>query len=86
MTCIKPISDLKNYTDVLKDVDINHRVYLTRNGHGAYTIMSIEEADALDKLNSVVGLLSELKKADEEAERTGWIDSEDLEKELGIYD
>jgi len=85
MPSIKPISDLRNYTEVLKDVDINHRVYLTRNGHGAYTIMTIEEADALDKLRSMAGLLSD-QKADNEASEKGWIDSDDLEKELGIYD
>ena len=34
MPNIKPISDLRNYTDVLKEVDISSRVYLTRNGRG----------------------------------------------------
>ena len=48
--------------------------------------MTIEEADALDKLRSMAGLLSDLKKADNEASEKGWIDSDDLEKELGIYD
>ena len=36
MPNIKPISDLRNYTDVLKQVDVSKRVYLTRNGHGEY--------------------------------------------------
>ena len=45
MPCIKPISDLRNYTEVLKDVDTNRRVYLTRNGHGVYAIMSMDEVD-----------------------------------------
>jgi len=34
MPNIKPISDLRNYTDVLREVDQTSRVYLTRNGHG----------------------------------------------------
>ena len=34
MPNIKPISDLRNYTEVLKEVDTASRVYLTRNGHG----------------------------------------------------
>ena len=46
MMSIKPISDLRNYNEVLKDVDRNKRVYLTRNGRGAYTIMTMAEAEA----------------------------------------
>ena len=86
MPSIKPISDLRNYTEVLKEVDTRKRVYLTRNGHGAYTIMSIEEADELDKIRSMFHLLSDLKSAEEEADRTGWIEAEKLEKEMEIYD
>ncbi len=86
MPSIKPISDLRNYTEVLKEVDTRKRVYLTRNGHGAYTIMSIEEADELDKIRSMFHLLSDLKSAEEEADRTGWIEAEELEKEMEIYD
>ena len=35
MPAIMPISDLRNYTDVLKEVDNSSRVYLTRNGREA---------------------------------------------------
>lgn len=86
MPSIKPISDLRNYTDVLKEVDARKRVYLTRNGHGAYTIMSIEEADELDRMRAMFRLMSDLKSAEDEADRTGWIEAEKLEKEMGIYD
>lgn len=86
MPSIKPISDLRNYTDVLKEVDARKRVYLTRNGHGAYTIMSIEEADELDRMRAMFRLMSDLKSAEDEANRTGWIEAEELEKEMGIYD
>lgn len=34
MPNIKPISDLENYTDVLKEVDTSRRVYPTKNGRG----------------------------------------------------
>ena len=86
MPSIKPISDLRNYTEVLKEVDIRQRVYLTRNGHGAYTIMRVEEADELDKIKAMYKLLSELKTAEEEADKVGWIPADELEKELEIYD
>ncbi len=86
MPCIRPISNLKNYKEVLKEVDANKRVYLTKKGLGAYAIMSVEEADELDKFKSMFGLISDLKQADKEADQTGWIKAEELEKDLGIYD
>ena len=51
MPNIKPVSDLRNYTDVLKEVDASSRVYLTRNGHGAYGILTMAEIDELDRQN-----------------------------------
>lgn len=59
---------------------------ISGNGHGAYTIMSIAEADELDRLRAMFRLLSDLRTAEEEADRNGWIDAVDLEKEMGIYD
>ena len=41
MLNIKPISDLRNYIEVLKQVDVSNRVYLTRNGHGEYGILTM---------------------------------------------
>lgn len=84
MPNIKPISDLRNYTDVLKEVDVSSRVYLTRNGHGEYGILTMKEIDELDRLKSAYTLLSNLQKAEERAQREGWIDTEDIEKELGV--
>ena len=49
MPNIKPISDLRNYTDVLNEVDVSGRVYLTRNGRGEYAILKMDEIDELDK-------------------------------------
>lgn len=63
MPAIRPISDMRKYMDVLKEVDERDRVYLTRNGHGAYAIMTMKEADELDKLRSLVLLLIKLHEA-----------------------
>ena len=49
MPNIKPISDLRNYTDVLKNVTYGNRVYLTRNGKGEYAILSMDELDEMEK-------------------------------------
>ena len=82
MPVIKPISDLRNYTEILKEVDSNERVYLTRNGHGAYAIMSIEEADELDRIKALHYLVGELDKAHAEAEAKGWITAKELGEAL----
>lgn len=86
MPNIKPISDLRNYTEVLKQVDISNRVYLTRNGHGEYGILTMKEIDELDKYRAAYTLFSKLKKAEERADKEGWIAADELEKELGAAD
>lgn len=86
MPAIRPISDMRKYMDILKEVDDRNRVYLTRNGRGAYAIMKIEEADELDRLRRILLLLTDLRRTEEKANQEGWISSEELERELGIYE
>ncbi|MCD8301127.1 MAG: prevent-host-death protein [Clostridiales bacterium] len=82
MPNIKPISDLRNYTEVLKQVDKSRRVYLTRNGHGEYGILSMAEIDELDRYRAAYTLFEKLKYAEKSADEEGWIDADDIEKEL----
>ena len=82
MPNIKPISDLRNYTDVLKEVDVSRRVYLTRNGHGEYGILTMEEIDELDRLKAAYMLTQKLRAAEERAEKEGWINADDLENNI----
>ena len=86
MPNIKPISDLRNYTDILKQVDVSKRVYLTRNGHGEYGILTMDELDELDRYRAAYQLISKLKKSEERANLEGWIPSEDVEKELEVFE
>ena len=86
MPNIKPISDLRNYTDILKQVDVSKRVYLTRNGHGEYGILTMDEIDELDRYRAAYQLISKLKKSEERANLEGWIPSEDVERELEVFE
>ena len=86
MPNIKPISDLRNYTDILKQVDVSKRVYLTRNGHGEYGILTMDEIDELDRYRAAYQLITKLKKSEERANLEGWIPSEDVEKELEVFE
>ena len=45
MPKILPISDLRNYTNVLSQVDVDQPVYLTRNGRGTYVISKLDDYD-----------------------------------------
>ena len=47
MPNIKPVSDLRNYTEVLKEVSIGSPVYLTKNGRGEFAIVDMKELDEL---------------------------------------
>lgn len=43
MPKIKPISDLRNYNEVLKDIEVGSPVFLTKNGRGKFATVDIEE-------------------------------------------
>ena len=80
MPTIKSISDLRNYNEVLKEVDQRGMIYLTRNGSGAYAIMSIREADEYERLKALHYLLSDLDRAKRRAETEGWIEEDEIDK------
>ena len=42
MPMIKPVSDLRNYPEVLKDVKSGNPVYLTKNGTGRYVLITLQ--------------------------------------------
>lgn len=80
MPTILPISDLRNYTSVLDQVDVSKPVYLTRNGRGTYVISKIDD---YDRETTVETLLQEIKKG----ERTATDDSvsiADVARKLSI--
>ncbi|MGF7229231.1 MAG: type II toxin-antitoxin system prevent-host-death family antitoxin [Candidatus Saccharibacteria bacterium] len=61
MPTILPISDLRNYTEVLNRVDNGQPVYLTRNGRGRYVISKIDD---YDRETTTEDLLAEIKKGE----------------------
>ena len=67
MPNIKPISDLRNYGEVLRHVSIGAPVFLTKNGHGRYAVLDIEEYKYYEKMLAWRKLESEL----DEGRRSG---------------
>lgn len=81
MPNIKPISDLRNYSDVLCDVTVGAPVFLTKNGRGKYAILDIRD---YEKAEATLTLMNELAKGHSSGEERGWLSLEDVEKRLGI--
>lgn len=71
MPTTRPISDLRNYDEVLRDVKNGKPIFLTKNGKPRYVILDMEE---YEKINATLRLMSELEK--------GWIDFSEIEKEF----
>ena len=87
ITLNKPISDLRNYNQVLEKVSVGSPVYLTKNGHGCYTIMDINEQEEMyekamkyDKLVAEMELMSMLNESVVSANEEGWIDEDEMLK------
>ena len=80
MPNIKPVSDLRNYNDVLKDVAIGAPVFLTKNGRGRYALVDINE---YEKTQAVLKLMSELNKGEKSGKTEGWLTLDEVESELG---
>ncbi|MBR1558908.1 MAG: type II toxin-antitoxin system Phd/YefM family antitoxin [Clostridia bacterium] len=68
MPTILPVSDLKNYGEVLNHCDDGAPVYLTKNGRGRYVVQSMED---YERQAATIRLLAELNKGVESLRRDG---------------
>lgn len=64
MPNIKPISDLRNYTEVLKDCTSGEPVFLTKNGRGKYVLIDIQD---YEKQKAFITLLSKIAEGEASA-------------------
>lgn len=81
MPNIKPISDLRNYSEVLHDVAAGAPVFLTKNGRGRYAILDIQD---YERTQAALRLMNELAKGRQSGEEKGWLSLEAMEEQLGI--
>ena len=82
MPTIAPVSDLRNYGSVLEKVSKGSPVYLTRNGHGAYSIRDMEDEDNFQKAEAMIRLFCELNAGIRSAEENGWVSEEEMRSYL----
>ena len=75
MPNIKPISDLRNYSDVLRDVTVGAPVFLTKNGRGRYAILDMQD---FERIQATIQLMNELTKGKKSGEEKGWLSPDDV--------
>jgi len=81
MPNIKPVSDLRNYSEVLQAVAVGEPVFLTKNGRGRYALIDITE---YEKTQATIKLMSQLAAGEKAGHEQGWLTIDELEKSLGV--
>jgi hypothetical protein len=84
MPNIKPISELRNYTNVVKEVSYGNRVYLTKNGHGQIAMINMQELDDLEKQLALYRFKYEMEKGERSIREEGTITADELRRDLGL--
>jgi len=81
MPNIKPVSDLRNYSEVLRDIEVGQPVFLTKNGRGKFAIIDMRE---YENTQATIKLMSELAKGERSGMELGWLSADEVESNLGI--
>ena len=81
MPNIKPISDLRKYTEVLKETVYGSPVFLTKNGRGEYVILDMKE---YDRMRAELALFTELRKGEQSAQDNWSLAADEVQEELGL--
>lgn len=81
MSNIKPVSDLRNYNEVLKSCQPESPVFLTKNGSGKYVLMEIHD---YEKIQATMKLLSKLEEGEKSAREDGWLSIDEVSATLGL--
>ena len=81
MPNIRPVSDLRNYAEVLKEISFDEPVFLTKNGRGRYAIVDMEE---YEKTKAIIKLMGKLMESEKSAKENGWLSNDDVKNALGV--
>ena len=80
MPNIEPVSELRNYGQILEKVKPSSPVYLTKNGRGMYSLHSIEDDEEFEKAKAMVAMIRELETGFQSAEQEGWLTDEEIDQ------
>lgn len=81
MPNIRPVSDLRNYAEVLKEISFDEPVFLTKNGRGRYAIVDMEE---YEKTKAIIKLMGKLAESEKAVKENGWLSNDDIKSALGV--
>ena len=84
MPNIRPVSDLRNYAAVVREVKRGSRVYLTKNGHGSITLIDMGELDAIERELALYKFKYEMAVAEKSVREEGTVSADALEAELEV--
>lgn len=76
MPNILPVSDLRNYNEVLKNCQAGEPVFLTKNGRGRYVVLDIEDYERYLAEKKLLVKLQEAEAAVEKGD--GWLSLDEL--------
>ncbi|MBQ8184666.1 MAG: type II toxin-antitoxin system prevent-host-death family antitoxin [Lachnospiraceae bacterium] len=81
MPNILPVSDLRNYNEVLKNCQVGEPVFLTKNGRGRFVVLDIED---YERNLAEKKLLKKLQEAEEAVkDGKGWLSLDELKAAMG---
>ncbi len=76
MPNILPLSDLRNYNEVLKNCHKGEPIYLTKNGRGRFVVMDIEDYERECAEKKLLIKINEAEDAVKDGQ--GWSDLDEL--------
>ena len=81
MANILPVSDLRNYNEVLKNCRTGETVFLTKNGRGRFVVLDIEDYERDREEKKLLRKLQEAEEAVKDGE--GWLSLDELKALMG---
>lgn len=81
MPNILSVSDLKNYSEVLKNCQAGEPAFLTKNGRGHLVVMDIEDYERNRAEKKLLMKLQEAEEAVKDGE--GWLSLDELKTLMG---
>ena len=81
MPCILPVSDLRNYNEVLQNVSEGSPVFLTKNGRGCFVVIDIKEYECLTAEHK---LQKSLEEGEQSAKESDWLSAADVRKKYEV--
>lgn len=81
MSSILPVSDLRNYNEVLKNCQVGEPVFLTKNGRGKFVVMDIVDYERNQAEKKLLAKLHEAE--DAVSDGSGWLTLDELKLAMG---